>query len=76
MFINALFVYFKQVNNGASKREVTEEEAQQFGAEHNMFTVETSAKTGSNVELAFSAITQEVCITAFTKYYLLKTTND
>jgi hypothetical protein len=39
---------------------VTEEEAKQFGAEHNIFTVETSAKTGSNVELAFSAITQEV----------------
>lgn len=48
------------MNNGASKREVTEEEAKQFGAEHNIFTVETSAKTGSNVELAFSAITQEV----------------
>lgn len=41
---------------------MTEEEAKQFGAEHNMFTVETSAKTGSNVELAFSAITQEVII--------------
>lgn len=39
---------------------MTEEEAKQFGAEHNIFTVETSAKTGSNVELAFSAITQEV----------------
>lgn len=30
-----------------------------------MFTVETSAKTGSNVELAFSAITQEVCLIGF-----------
>jgi len=50
---------------------VTEEEAQQFGAEHNMFTVETSAKTGSNVELAFSAITQEVRITTFTEYYFV-----
>lgn len=30
-----------------------------------MFTVETSAKTGSNVELAFSAITQEVCVIRF-----------
>ncbi|XP_050428773.1 ras-related protein Rab-39B isoform X1 [Adelges cooleyi] len=48
------------VNSGFSKREVTEEEAKQFGAEHNMLTVETSAKTGSNVELAFSAITQEI----------------
>lgn len=53
-------LFLSQVNNGSSKREVTEEEAKQFGAEHNMFTVETSAKTGSNVELAFSAITQEV----------------
>lgn len=47
---------------------MTEEEAKQFGAEHNMFTVETSAKTGSNVELAFSAITQEVSVE---KYQLL-----
>lgn len=47
---------------------MTEEEAKQFGAEHNMFTVETSAKTGSNVELAFSAITQEV---SFEKLYQL-----
>jgi len=46
---------------------VTEEEAKQFGAEHSMFTVETSAKTGSNVELAFSAITQEVSVAKYTK---------
>lgn len=57
-----MLMFFFQVNIGASKREVTEEEAKQFGAEHNMFTVETSAKTGSNVELAFSAITQEVSV--------------
>lgn len=48
---------------------MTEEEAKQFGAEHNIFTVETSAKTGSNVELAFSAITQEVSIEWFIKYF-------
>lgn len=47
---------------------MTEEEAKQFGAEHNIFTVETSAKTGSNVELAFSAITQEVIINLFTNW--------
>lgn len=61
------FSDFQQVNNGSSKREVTEEEAKQFGAEHSMFTVETSAKTGSNVELAFSAITQEVSVAKYTK---------
>lgn len=48
---------------------MTQEEAKQFGAEHNIFTVETSAKTGSNVELAFSAITQEVCVTNRIKYH-------
>lgn len=58
------------MNIGASKREVTEEEAKQFGAEHNMFTVETSAKTGSNVELAFSAITQEVSVFLTFKIFL------
>lgn len=41
-----------------------------------MFTVETSAKTGSNVELAFSAITQEVCVIGFYVLYISCITNN
>ncbi|OWZ20205.1 Rab11 family GTPase [Phytophthora megakarya] len=37
----------------ADKRVVTAEEARQFAAEHHMAYIETSAKTGENVEEAF-----------------------
>ncbi len=42
------------------RREVKTEEAKAFAEEHGMFTIETSAKNGLNVEEAFNAITQEV----------------
>lgn len=45
-------------------REVSSEEAKAFAEKHDMFTVETSAKTGSHVEEAFTTITQEVSISA------------
>lgn len=41
-------------------REVSSEEAKAFAEKHDMFTVETSAKTGSHVEEAFTTITQEI----------------
>lgn len=44
-------------------REVSTEEVKAFAENNDMFCVETSAKTGLHVEEAFSAITQEVCIT-------------
>lgn len=47
------------VRAGAT-REVTEEEAKAFAQRHGIFHVETSAKTGLNVEQAFTAVTQEV----------------
>ncbi|XP_014239657.1 ras-related protein Rab-39A isoform X2 [Cimex lectularius] len=42
------------------EREVSEEEAQRFAQKHGIFYVETSAKTGLNVEEAFRAVTQQV----------------
>jgi len=54
---------------------VTEEEAKQFVAEHNIiFTVETSAKIGSNVEFAFSTIAQEVIYLIIHKLIIIYTT--
>ncbi|KAF6212694.1 hypothetical protein GE061_013220 [Apolygus lucorum] len=47
------------VRAGAA-REVTEEEAKAFAQRHGIFHIETSAKTGLNVEQAFKAVTQEV----------------
>ncbi|KAL1131592.1 hypothetical protein AAG570_011206 [Ranatra chinensis] len=45
---------------GAAQREVPEEEVVAFAQRHGIFHIETSAKTGHNVEQAFTAITQEV----------------
>lgn len=41
-------------------REVSEEEATAFAQRHSIFHIETSARTGHNVEAAFTAVTQEV----------------
>lgn len=41
-------------------REVSEEEAAAFAQRQGIFHIETSAKTGFNVEQAFTAVTQEV----------------
>lgn len=47
------------VNNGG-QREVSKEEAKNFADQHGLFHVETSAKSGLNVEEAFRSVTQEV----------------
>lgn len=44
----------------SGRREVTQEEAQAFAEQNGLHHVETSAKTGANVEEAFHAVTQEV----------------
>jgi Ras-related protein Rab-39B len=46
--------------SSSGQREVTKEEAQQFAEHNGLHHVETSAKTGANVEEAFNAVTQEV----------------
>lgn len=47
------------VTNGG-RREVSKEEARAFADEHGVHHIETSAKTGVNVEEAFRTVTQEV----------------
>ena len=47
------------VKAGAA-REVSKEEVATFAQRHGIFHIETSAKTGHNVEQAFTAVTQEV----------------
>lgn len=47
------------VSNGG-QREISKEEAKAFADQNGMFHVETSAKTGSNVEEAFRSVTQDV----------------
>jgi len=47
------------VRAGAA-REVSEDEVKAFAEKHDLFSIETSARTGLNVEEAFAAITQEV----------------
>jgi Ras-related protein Rab-39B len=44
----------------SGQREVTREEARAFAEQNGLHHVETSAKTGANVEEAFHAVTQEV----------------
>lgn len=46
--------------SSGGRRDVTREEAQAFAEQNGMHHVETSAKTGANVEEAFHAVTQEV----------------
>ena len=41
-------------------RQISTKEAKAFAEMHDMFTVETSAKTGLHVEEAFTAISREV----------------
>lgn len=47
------------VSNGA-RREVSRDEAKSFADQNGLYFVETSARTGVNVEEAFSMVTQEV----------------
>ncbi|KOC68385.1 Ras-related protein Rab-39B [Habropoda laboriosa] len=47
------------VTNGG-RREVSKEEARAFADQHGVHHIETSAKTGVNVEEAFRTVTQEV----------------
>lgn len=46
--------------SSSGRREVTKEEAREFAEHNGLHHVETSAKTGANVEEAFNAVTQEV----------------
>ena len=47
------------VSNDA-RREVSKDEAKAFAEQHGLYFVETSARTGINVEEAFTMVTQEV----------------
>lgn len=47
------------VTNGG-QREVSIEEAKSFAEQHGLLYIETSARTGVNVEEAFTMLTQEV----------------
>lgn len=47
------------IRSGAM-REVSEEEVKAFAVTHDIYSIETSARTGFNVEEAFTAITQEI----------------
>lgn len=47
------------VSNGA-RREVSRDEAKSFAEQNGLFFVETSARTGVNVEEVFNMVTQEV----------------
>lgn len=47
------------VSNGA-RREVSRDEAKAFAEQNGLFFVETSARTGVNVEEVFNMVTQEV----------------
>lgn len=49
------------VSNGA-RREVSRDEAKAFAEQNGLFFVETSARTGVNVEEVFNMVTQEVCM--------------
>lgn len=49
------------VSNGA-RREVSRDEAKAFAEQNGLFFVETSARTGVNVEEVFNMVTQEVCL--------------
>jgi len=44
----------------SGRREVRTEDAQEFAKQHGLYFVETSARSGTNVEEAFRALTQEV----------------
>ncbi|KAH8386909.1 hypothetical protein KR093_003392 [Drosophila rubida] len=48
------------VNSGSGHREVSTEDGQGFAKQHGLHFVETSARTGANVEEAFRMVTQEV----------------
>ena len=41
-------------------RVISEEEGRNFASENNLLFIETSAKTGNNVEEAFESVTREV----------------
>lgn len=52
---------FDLVSNGA-RREVSQDEAKAFADQNGLFFVETSARTGVNVEEVFNMVTQEVSV--------------
>ena len=43
-----------------SRRAVSKEEGEQFAREHNLFYLETSAKTAANVEEAFVSTARDI----------------
>ncbi|XP_017844409.1 ras-related protein Rab-26 isoform X1 [Drosophila busckii] len=45
---------------GSSERQVKREDGERLGREHNVPFMETSAKTGLNVELAFTAVARQL----------------
>lgn len=61
-----VFFFFcnRLVSNGA-RREVSRDEAKAFAEQNGLFFVETSARTGVNVEEVFNMVTQEVCPNEF-----------
>lgn len=56
---NAFVIIDFAVSNGA-RREVSRDEAKAFAEQNGLFFVETSARTGVNVEEVFNMVTQEV----------------
>ncbi|XP_075227991.1 RAS oncogene family member Rab39 isoform X2 [Lycorma delicatula] len=48
------------IASNSARREISEEEVKTFAAHHDLYHIETSARTGHNVEEAFAAVTQEV----------------
>lgn len=58
------------VSNGA-RREVSKDEAKAFAEQNGLFFVETSARTGVNVEEVFNMVTQEVSVLSIFSVSLL-----
>eukprot|EP01026_Neomeris_dumetosa_P046791 TRINITY_DN39986_c0_g1_i1.p2 TRINITY_DN39986_c0_g1~~TRINITY_DN39986_c0_g1_i1.p2 ORF type:complete len:207 (+),score=36.57 TRINITY_DN39986_c0_g1_i1:159-779(+) len=48
------------IENGVGKREVSLEEAAEYAEKNQMMHLESSAKTGANVELLFQKLAQEI----------------
>ena len=62
-FPNAYIVLIGNKKDLADDRQVSETEAQAFAKRYNMLYIETSAKTGSNIEDTFVRLGEEIhCI--------------